>query len=374
MTLLTRNLSLRNASRTSTISHLQQPPLASTTITPPPFPPYLPASMTSSQPAFVSLLGRAPIANQRHASSIPCISSSLSSVRSTSFFPPRLAHRRLSSPRFLPLAENPSTRHLSPVHSISAQKATPSQQETDWNEVRVLGVTKHCEDHTLLRVNVGVTFSLGSLTDAYRVPGMYLQLRPSLDNDDGVKPAFLAISSPPTISGIFEFLIKDSDSTKWVSSLKEGDVVYSSPVAGKGFRFSSLNPLPDNVLLFATGSGIAPIRAVIESPLNGIEPNKRRSVTLFYGARTPQRMAYMDKFDEWRSNNVKVVPVISQPDKAEDGWTGSTGYVQHALDDIGISDPANTAAVLCGLKGMTEEVKSRLISAGVPEEHILFNF
>lgn len=329
--------------------------------------------MTSSQPAFVSLLGRTPIANQPHAASIPCISSSLSSVRSTSFFPPRLAHRRLSSPRFLPWSDNPSTRHLSPVHSISAQKAIPSQQETDWNEVRVIGISKPCEDHTLLSVHVGVTFSLGSLTDAYRVPGMYLQLRPSLD-DDGVKPAFLAISSPPTVSGIFEFLIKDSDSTKWVSSLKEGDTVYSSPVAGKGFRFSSLSPPPDNVLLFATGSGIAPIRAVIESALNGIEPKKRRSVTLFYGARTPQRMAYMDKFEEWRSKNVKVVPVISQPDKAEGDWTGHTGYVQHALDDIGISDPANTAAVLCGLKGMTEQVKSRLVSAGVPEEHILFNF
>ena len=32
-----------------------------------------------------------------------------------------------------------------------------------------------------------------------------------------------------------------------------------------------------------------------------------------------------EKFKEWESSGVKVVPVLSQPD---DGWRGETGYVQ----------------------------------------------
>lgn len=35
-----------------------------------------------------------------------------------------------------------------------------------------------------------------------------------------------------------------------------------------------------------------------------------------------------DRFDEWESSGVKVVPVLSQP---ESDWTGESGYVQVGL-------------------------------------------
>lgn len=62
-----------------------------------------------------------------------------------------------------------------------------------------------------------------------------------------------------------------------------GDPVSVSPVMGKGF---ALDRLPASttraVLLFATGSGISPLRAVIDSgALAG------RDVTLYYGTRNP---------------------------------------------------------------------------------------
>lgn len=318
----------------------------------------------SRKSAFVSAVGRAALIHnqpQTHA---------CNHIRSSTFFVP-----------FRPTPSVPS-RPISTLHLTRRRRLTPTpfyasasapQQETDWNEVKVISVTTPCKFHTLLSINVGTTSVLGSLTDAYRVPGMYVQLLPApLDTDK--KAAFLAISSPPTITGIFEFLIKDSESTDWISSLKPGDSVFSTPVKGPGFRLKGLDPQPNHILLFATGSGIAPIRAAIESPINGVFPNRRQSVTLFYGARTPDRMSYMDKFDEWRENGVDVVPVISRPGDAEGTWDGRTGYVQHALDDLGVKDPGSTAALLCGVRGMTEEVSKRLKEAGVPESNILFNF
>ncbi|KAJ8570212.1 hypothetical protein K7X08_006789 [Anisodus acutangulus] len=69
----------------------------------------------------------------------------------------------------------------------------------------------------------------------------------------------------------------------------------------------------------------SPIRSLIEA---GFGAYKRSDVRLYYGARNLKRMAYQDRFENWASSGVKVVPVLSQPD---DGWTGEHGYVQAAF-------------------------------------------
>lgn len=79
----------------------------------------------------------------------------------------------------------------------------------------------------------------------------------------------------------------------------------------------------------------------------------------------------VDKFAEWEAAGVQVVPVISQPD---DTWNGRAGYVQTALEEDGVQIPRNSAALLCGMKGMTENVKELLTKAGVFEGRIMFNF
>jgi hypothetical protein len=49
-------------------------------------------------------------------------------------------------------------------------------------------------------------------------------------------------------------------------------------------------------------------------------------VRLFYGARSPEAMAYRERVPEWEAAGVKVVPVFSE--KGE-------GYVQDALAKVG---------------------------------------
>lgn len=153
--------------------------------------------------------------------------------------------------------------------------------------------------------------------------------------------------------------------------LKKGDVVELTQAMGRGFDIDQISP-PENfqtVLIFATGSGISPIRSLIES---GFSADTRSDVRLYYGARNLQRMAYQDRFKDWESSGVKVVPVLSQPD---DSWTGESGYVQAAFARAKkFFSPSATAAVLCGQKQMTEEITSILIADGVSSEKILKNF
>lgn len=233
--------------------------------------------------------------------------------------------------------------------------------------------------------------------------------------DDNAKPIFLAMASAPTgippkpispsakktkdadiaagpeptttspVPGTWEFLIKKTDNNDWITSASPGSSISISQVMGSGFAMrENLEGFKydfptQNILLFATGSGIAPIRSAIESnQLNIAKMNSGgRTCTLYYGVRTPDDMPYVSKFPEWEAMGVQVVPVVSQPDMpcaSGTVWNGRTGYVQNALEEDGVAIPRNSGALLCGVNGMCDSVKSLLLESGVFEGRILKNF
>lgn len=233
-------------------------------------------------------------------------------------------------------------------------------------------------------VAVPVAPRLGIWDPAATTVGVAAATVAAADTTAAAKPGFFAISCAPNIQGFFEFLIKETEGSAWFTGVVPGDQVLMSPVGGKGFPMSRLDPIqfpavPEeeavkDILLFATGSGIAPIRAAIESQLNGLRAPSRRSIKLYYGARYPARMAYMDRFPLWASDKVEVIPVMSRPTEAADEWTGRTGYIQQALMQDGVAAPRQTGVLMCGVGGMTKDVKAFLTEQGVPEDRILTNF
>jgi NAD(P)H-flavin reductase len=207
----------------------------------------------------------------------------------------------------------------------------------------------------------------------FLIPGQYVQIRPNEDT----KPLFLAISSPPEAENPkFEFLIKKTDDNTWISDKESAaGSLEISQVLGGGFPVAEeLDDLKydfptQNVLLFAAGSGIAPIRSAIES--GNLKTSGARTARLYYGVRSEEELCFVDRFPLWEKAGVEVVPVLSQPSES---WRGRTGYVQNALEEDGVPIPRNTGALMCGMKGMTEAVTDVLTKAGVFEGRILTNF
>ena len=198
--------------------------------------------------------------------------------------------------------------------------------------------------------------------EGFTVPGQYCQVKFSTSEDD--KPIFLAIASPPSASegeeeAEFEFLIKKTDNNSWITEAKPGTVLQCSQVMGGGFpieeNFEGFKyDFPtQNVLMFAAGSGIAPIRSAIESGMLNINPPGKggRTARLYYGVRSSDDMPYKDRFGQWEMAGIQVVPVLSDPDN---DFEGRSGYVQNALEEDGVSIPRNSGALLCGMKGMAE--------------------
>ena len=246
--------------------------------------------------------------------------------------------------------------------------------EPEWSPATIAGTEVACPSGTCVHVQVTVS---PDLVEEYKIPGQYVQVkRPGSDEN----PLFLAIASPPSpeAGNVIEFLIKRTENNAWITDAAAGSGVEISQVMGGGFPMEEnlegfkYDFPTQNILLFANGSGIAPIRSAIESGQLGIGGG--RTCRLYYGVATPDDMPYAEKFAEWEAAGVEVVPVISRPENVAGGWSGRTGYVQNALEEDGVPIPRNSGALLCGVKGMCEGVRDIMEKAGTFEGRILTNF
>jgi NAD(P)H-flavin reductase len=246
--------------------------------------------------------------------------------------------------------------------------------EPVWSGAQVETTEVANESGTTVRMLVQVPAETAA---EYSVPGQYVQL--TLNNE--TQPLFLAIASAPDAeSPSFEFLIKKTENNGWMTGAQPGTQVTISQVLGNGFPIGEhlegfkYDFPTQNILLFSAGSGIAPIKAAMESGQLNVaagEDGGGRTARLYYGVQTAADLCFVDKFQEWESMGFQVVPVLSRPGP---GWNGRTGYVQNCLEEDGVPIPRNSGALLCGQKEMAQSVTDILTKAGVFGGRILSNF
>ncbi|MGD2125599.1 MAG: 2Fe-2S iron-sulfur cluster binding domain-containing protein [Desulfobacteraceae bacterium] len=125
-----------------------------------------------------------------------------------------------------------------------------------------------------------------------------------------------------------------------------------------------------DIVLIATGSGLAPIKSI----LHQIEKGRiQRKSTLFFGARTRADLYYQEQLKAWERSlpHFTYIPTLSRPAQ-EDQWDGERGRVTNLIEKH-IPDKANTEAYICGAPAMVESCIELLEKKGIPEEHIFFD-
>lgn len=123
------------------------------------------------------------------------------------------------------------------------------------------------------------------------------------------------------------------------------------------------------IVMLASGTGLAPIKALIEQMLHqGME----QPVHLYWGCR---RRADLYQHD-WalqaaaRMPNLRYVPVLSDP-QPEDDWTGRTGFVHHAVM-ADLPDLSGHRVYACGAPVMVEAAQADFTRrCGLPPESYL---
>src|SRR5262249_34073133 len=140
--------------------------------------------------------------------------------------------------------------------------------------------------------------------------------------------------------------------SNYLCDLRPGDEVLITGPAGLSFL---LPEDPDaNLILVATGTGIAPFRAFLWRIYREL-PRWNGQVRLFFGVRTEAECLYRGEFETYLDRpGYRHFFAFSREQKSPDG---RRLYVQHrmaeCLDELmGLLDQGNTYLYICGLKGM----------------------
>lgn len=130
--------------------------------------------------------------------------------------------------------------------------------------------------------------------------------------------------------------------------------------------FVPRNPFRDAVFV-ATGTGIAPFRAFLQSPA---VRDSGAAITLLMGARHESGLLYRQEFEELAAANPRFqyLPTLTRPDA---GWHGRTGRVQTHLDAALAARPG-LDVYICGLKAMVDDVRAILKDKGFAKQQIIF--
>jgi NAD(P)H-flavin reductase/hemoglobin-like flavoprotein len=177
-----------------------------------------------------------------------------------------------------------------------------------------------------------------------------------------------SVANAPRPGGVIELHVRAVPgglvSNSLVHHSFEGDAVLLGSADGD----MTLADSDRDLLCVAGGTGLAPIKAVIEQAIaESQRTGRQRKITLFFGAR--QQFDLYDLQDlqllEAAYPSLRVIPVLSD----EPGWAGSSGLLPDVVHAYGLSSFEDTEAYICGPAAMVSQTAA-LIAAAVPPGQI----
>jgi CDP-4-dehydro-6-deoxyglucose reductase len=211
--------------------------------------------------------------------------------------------------------------------------------------------------HRLAPDVVLVQLRLPPAADFKYIPGQYIDVI----GPNGVRRSY-SLANLSTENKLLELHIRAVDggimSEYWFNQARVNDLLRLNGPMGTFFLRDTKNV---DLIFLATGTGIAPVKAMLESLSDRTADVLPRSVTVFWGGRMAEDL-YFDVSN--LGVQLTYVPVLS---RADEGWGGARGYVQHALLSKGL-DLRNSVVYACGSKDMIDSARELLIKNGLPAQ------
>ncbi|MEW6206346.1 MAG: FAD-binding oxidoreductase [Pseudomonadota bacterium] len=189
------------------------------------------------------------------------------------------------------------------------------------------------------------------------LPGQYI----SVIGPNGIRRAY-SVANAPRADHKIALHIKKVDqgvlSQYWFEQAKVNDLLRLEGPMG---TFFLRNQIPQTLILLATGTGLAPIQALLEKlQVLAQQGQALPNVAVYWGNRH-ERDIYCD-LPVPQIAGIDAHLVLSRPAQ---GWVGRTGYVQQAvLEDFG--NLQNAAVYACGSSSMIASAKTAFVQAGLP--------
>jgi CDP-4-dehydro-6-deoxyglucose reductase len=219
---------------------------------------------------------------------------------------------------------------------------------------RVHSMEKLAEDVMVLRLKLPANERLQFLA------GQYIDI---LLKDQ--KPRSFSLANAPHNDDFLELHIRNIAGGAFThhvfSEMKERDILrFKGPLGTFFLREDCDKP----IIFVASGTGFAPIKAIIEHALYiGV----KRPMHFYWGARRLSDLYMLDQAKQWESQGVVFTPVLSDA-MPEDHWQGRTGFVHRAvLEDY--RDLSAHAVYACGAPVVVEAAHTDFTAQrGLPNE------
>lgn len=197
---------------------------------------------------------------------------------------------------------------------------------------------------------------------------------PASDPGKLIRRAY-SIASSSLTEEYMEFyvaLVTSGALTPRLFALNIGDRLWLGPKITGMFTFDQV-PEDQNVVMIATGTGLAPYMSMLTTHLICGGP---RRFAVLHGARHSWDLGYRSELLTLQHlcKNFSYSPVISRPQSEPVAWPGKAGYVQDLWKSGIIGQrwgveptPQNTHVFLCGSPQMIDDTVAMLQSEGYQE-------
>ncbi len=220
--------------------------------------------------------------------------------------------------------------------------------------------TLPCRIHTLERLSEDVMHIVLRLppTAAFTyLPGQYVDIIGPV----GMRRSY-SIANAPRPDQHLEFHVRRLDggamSEHWFERARVNDLLRLNGPLGTFFMRETADL---DLVFLATGTGIAPVKAMLEALAVRAESDRPRSLTVYWGGRKPADLYWRPGTDA--PAGLRFLPALSRD---EPQWEGLRGHVQECLM-ADKPDLARTIVYACGSDTMIHAAHSRLVAAGLPE-------
>lgn len=144
--------------------------------------------------------------------------------------------------------------------------------------------------------------------------------------------------------------------------LKKGEIWTIEGPLGQFYLRHSERP----AVLVAGGTGLAPIRAILEK---AFEEGEQRPLRLFFGVRSSADLYGLEELELWAAehDNFHYTVALSDPAEGDERLGYEQGYVHEVLPTLG-DDLTGWEGYLAGPPPMVEAARHTLISLGVEKD------
>ena len=175
---------------------------------------------------------------------------------------------------------------------------------------------------------------------------------------EGVRRSY-SLANAPRGDNLLELIVKRYAggvmSAFWFERAKANDLLR---IEGPFGTFFLRDEAPRDIAFLATGTGIAPVKALLEELATDPARAARHRLSVFWGNREAESFCW-DPVG--LGLDVGFHHLLSGTDAA---WGGARGYVQEAAIHHGI-DPENTVVYACGSTAMIASARAALIARGL---------